>query len=95
MVSIKKAELNEEIAEIRPKSDMLKDLMKKLPELRKKLQSKSCLESTYTEAAKSLKALRTLCSEKSIEKGIELILIKLLHKSDVRFIVSELWPQDI
>ena len=95
MVSIKKAELNEEIAEIRPKSDMLKDLMKKLPELRKKLQSKSCLESTYTEAAKSLKTLKTLCSEKSIEKGIELFLVKLLHKSDVRFIVLDLWPKDI
>ena len=95
MVSIRKAELNEEIAEIRPKSVTLKDLMKKLPELRKKLQCKSCLESTYTEAAKSLKTLKTQCSEKSIKKGIELILIKLLHKSDVRFIVSELWPQDI
>ena len=89
MVSIRKAE---EIAEIRPKSNMLKDLMKKLSELRKKLQNKSCLEGTYTEAAKSLKTLKTLCSQKSIEKGIELILIKLLHKSNVRFIVSELWP---
>ena len=81
-MSIRKAELNEEIAEIRPKSDMLKDLKKKLPELREKLQSKSCLEGTYTGAAKSLKTLKTLCSEKSIEKGI-VDFDKILHKSDV------------
>ena len=89
-MSIRKAELNEEIAEIRPKSDTLKDLMKKLTELRKKLLSKSCLESTYTEAAKSLKTLKALCSQKSIEKGI-VDFDNILHKSGVWFIVPELW----
>ena len=82
MVSTRKAELNEEIAEIQPKSVTLNDLMKKLPELSKKLQSKNCLESTYTEAAKSLKTLKALCSQKSIEKGT-VDFDNILHKSDV------------
>ena len=64
-------ELDENIREIQPKFDMLRDLMfNKLPEVTKTLKHyPGCTRQSFKEAQGYLEQLRLLNYEKCIEKG--------------------------
>lgn len=96
----KKSELDEQIKEIQPKFDMLKDVMKKMSELTTKLKNKHCTEKIFKDAQECLKSVKSLNSSPKILKGRPTILkkmfiLKAYQQLLIYFFVSSymyVWP---